>query len=559
MSKSFDEGGAKGLLLVNLGVGERGCNIVFDSSSSGDTVEEEENNEPSTQARLPEGPMDVTSLTQKLESLLQTALPSNDDDEPGGGIHNLPLVPQLTGLRAEMESLDAAGFVDGATMMPTVGPKTPGRRRYHAGEEEEQEADRTIHKEQRSRAKAVMTTAQKRLWAAEDDDGSSPAPAAMNGDDDDGFVDFGGGFDDDDDGFDTFIATNGPRYSDISFSSANNNMPAASTTTHLLDAIASGQTVLAESDYSYFNNSSQAPGGNLWAGAAHWKRAPASSKKAAPSKKKKSKKAPSKKKAAAKQQQLVPFPDEIPDVSHLLGGTKKKKGSKASTTTTTQWSKAMVTKHTNQENLLPPDAEFKVEQLTQLFLLPNTVLTKPEAAVADDNNNNTVNKTVNFHLPDWDDGSFGGGGDDDDGPGFDFGGGGDDMHDDDDDDEFLVQHELEGVRKVDKVQVGYAVVAKKVDVKRLKRDLWAELEQTFAGKTKSDEDDDSVDSETKDEEAENGMSFQDAVHDLEQQKTQMDVTLPFYFICILHLANEKGLRLESQGLDDFTIHNAAAS
>ena len=39
MSKSFDEGGAKGLLLVNLGVGERGCNIVFDSSSSGDAAE----------------------------------------------------------------------------------------------------------------------------------------------------------------------------------------------------------------------------------------------------------------------------------------------------------------------------------------------------------------------------------------------------------------------------------------------------------------------------------------------------------------------------------------
>ena len=321
--------------------------------------------------------------------------------------------------------------------------------------------------------------------------------------------------------------------------------------------------MLAESDYSYFN--SQTPGNNLWAGAAHWKRAPASSKKAVTAKKKKTKKAPSKKKAAAKQQ-LVPFPDELPDVSHLLAGgsKKKKKGSKGkASTTTTQWSKAMVTKHTNQDNLLPPDAEFKVEQLTQLFLLPNTVLANAAAAhAADDNNNDTVNKTVNFHLPDWDDGSFGGGGGDDDGPGFDFGGGDDDMHDDDDD-EFLVQHELEGVRKVDKVQVGYAVVAKKVDVKRLKRDLWAELEQTFAGnKTKSDEDDDdedSVDSETNEEQEENnGMSFQDAVHDLEQQKTQMDVTLPFYFICILHLANEKGLRLMSQGLDDFTIHNAAS-
>ena len=32
MSKSFDEGGAKGLLLHSLGVGPHGCNIVFDCS-----------------------------------------------------------------------------------------------------------------------------------------------------------------------------------------------------------------------------------------------------------------------------------------------------------------------------------------------------------------------------------------------------------------------------------------------------------------------------------------------------------------------------------------------
>jgi condensin complex subunit 2 len=31
------------------------------------------------------------------------------------------------------------------------------------------------------------------------------------------------------------------------------------------------------------------------------------------------------------------------------------------------------------------------------------------------------------------------------------------------------------------------------------------------------------------------------------------VTLPFYFICLLHLANEKGLRLESTSLEDFMI------
>ena len=47
---------------------------------------------------------------------------------------------------------------------------------------------------------------------------------------------------------------------------------------------------------------------------------------------------------------------------------------------------------------------------------------------------------------------------------------------------------------------------------------------------------------------------------MEANQPQGDVTLPFYFICLLHLANEKGLRLESTSLDDFVItyENGAA-
>ena len=35
------------------------------------------------------------------------------------------------------------------------------------------------------------------------------------------------------------------------------------------------------------------------------------------------------------------------------------------------------------------------------------------------------------------------------------------------------------------------------------------------------------------------MSFQDLVCDITTGQRQKDVTLPFYFICLLHLANEK--------------------
>lgn len=38
------------------------------------------------------------------------------------------------------------------------------------------------------------------------------------------------------------------------------------------------------------------------------------------------------------------------------------------------------------------------------------------------------------------------------------------------------------------------------------------------------------------------------------QEKQTGVTLPFYFICMLHLANEKGLRLEGRrDLSDFSV------
>ena len=46
------------------------------------------------------------------------------------------------------------------------------------------------------------------------------------------------------------------------------------------------------------------------------------------------------------------------------------------------------------------------------------------------------------------------------------------------------------------------------------------------------------------------VSFQETVRILGQEQSQTDITLPFYFICILHLANEKGLRLEQVGVEN---------
>jgi condensin complex subunit 2 len=206
------------------------------------------------------------------------------------------------------------------------------------------------------------------------------------------------------------------------------------------------------------------------------------------------------------------------------------------------------------------DAGIGISQLTRLFLRPNSTVAETVAPKPTKNVGFGDVQTVAFASGGYDDGdSYGG--NDDDGPGFDFGG------DDNDNQEFVVK-ELEGVRKVQKVHVGYATVAKKVDVKRLKTDLWSNLEsalkhkQAMGPKDDADGDDDeTIDEEDEDEQVEPGNkrpvgppSFQDTVRDMQATQSQADATLPFYFICVLHLANEKGLALESKGLEDFVIH-----
>ena len=55
------------------------------------------------------------------------------------------------------------------------------------------------------------------------------------------------------------------------------------------------------------------------------------------------------------------------------------------------------------------------------------------------------------------------------------------------------------------------------------------------------------------------VSFKDTIHKLGATEAQEDVSLAFYFICVLHLANEKGLKLENgeHGLNDFVISRDA--
>lgn len=470
MSKAFDEGGAKGLLLVNLGVGSNGCNVVFDSSLE----ESEEERQPTT---LREMMVDIGPLKQKVDALLQ-----------GKSLENFALVPQLAGLRAEYDTLEAQGFVDQSIT------STRQSRRYAPQEEEEQEADKSIHQEALERSRA------------------SQGPGVMDSriDDDDEYA-CGGFADENDDDFDHFIANHDSeetqRYSSISFAGSMDDRVVQQPTTALLDAMAAGQVKTLSSDYAYWDTNELLNQNNAWAGVAHWKSQKCKNSVVTAKTANRARK-PRKTKVLVNLQEI---PANLLDLQRPAPRTVKKDP--------TQWSKAMVEKYTNSDNVLPLDANVTVEELTRLFLRPSHTV--------------TPNKTVGWGQVEtmgggacWDDGSLGGNDDDDD-AGYAFGG----------DDEDIVAVELDGVRKVDKVQVGYATVAKKIDVKRLKSDLWDELETEL----------ETLESETK------TLSFQNTVQNMEARKTQVDATVPFYFICLLHLANENGLRLESQGLADFNI------
>ena len=242
---------------------------------------------------------------------------------------------------------------------------------------------------------------------------------------------------------------------------------------------------------------------------------------------------------------------------------------KKSTKKTTKKSKkdAYQMPKTEKDFLLPPDANVDISQLTRLFSRPNAVVRK---RVAED----PVGKTVGFYdVEDNALGFDGGDGDDDfggnDDGGFTFAYGEDDEDQaaggglgDDPDADYNTDN-FDEVRKVEKIDIGYATVAKKVDVRRLKRDLWAELEEKTAWVAPEEEATSPEDKEEQDEddifEAEEGpkgepqfVSFKETVEKLEPQQSS-DVTVSFYFICLLHLANEKGLKLDSTCLEDFMI------
>jgi len=96
--------------------------------------------------------------------------------------------------------------------------------------------------------------------------------------------------------------------------------------------------------------------------------------------------------------------------------------------------------------------------------------------------------------------------------------------------------------KVAKVNVPFATAAKNVDVKALKRHMWEHVEESTEapkpGKPPS------------------SITFQEVISEMPQyieNQALSNITVPYYFICLLHLCNENHLRLERQDDGDVKV------
>ncbi|XP_023757126.1 condensin complex subunit 2 [Lactuca sativa] len=166
--------------------------------------------------------------------------------------------------------------------------------------------------------------------------------------------------------------------------------------------------------------------------------------------------------------------------------------------------------------MLPEDCHYQPEHLVKLFLLPNVLCFGKKRGKR--NSDEVHQQEAN---PSW--------GDDDCGIGDQF----DDGNAYSDVDDSLVSQP----RQVEKIDIQYDKKSKQVDVHVLKDTLWSTIQEMQ--KSAGDED----------------LSFKNILSSSPAATSNDDITPHLSFICILHLANEHGLTLNSfPDMDDVSIH-----
>lgn len=228
-------------------------------------------------------------------------------------------------------------------------------------------------------------------------------------------------------------------------------------------------------------------------------------------------------------------------------------------------------------NLLPDDQHFSSKSLIQLFLKPkaqmfhkvkgakSTTTTTTTAAAEHNDDEAEINVDENFFAENYHeagdegqarggeyDANFFQGGDDGGDPEF------DDEYDDAGGMPFNGLHEvpqdgttngglLLGNRRARPEYVNYAKTAKKVNIKLLKDNIWNTLDIAADPVTDATKEHKLENQQEPKQEEQEERKFTDMVQDLKkvyapQQMTEISTS--FCFICLLHLANEKGLVIE---------------
>ncbi|KAJ8317223.1 hypothetical protein KUTeg_005127 [Tegillarca granosa] len=305
------------------------------------------------------------------------------------------------------------------------------------------------------------------------------------------------------------------------------------------------------SDYSYFNKAIL----RTWAGPSHWRLGPLS----------KDPRFKNLTEDKSKRKKIV-FKLEYEDDKDFDKFFKKSKG--------TTLTKLTLTKYSKDKNTLPKDLHFDADKLFRLFTKTKIMIKRQNATTdnIDDNIDNydydNRNDRENFCPQDME----GDDNDDDTGGNFDF-----NFTDDgsvfsqSQDSECsqrmtFDQTQLDGTlltgdrliaqpHKVAKIDIEYARTAKKMDVKKLKSTIWNILTH--------DEEKDKMNSVTTPnpalkiiKEMDGTCTFQSLLNELPKKVSNNmanNLSVPIAFVCLLHLANEKTLKILDNNMEDLMI------
>jgi condensin complex subunit 2 len=217
--------------------------------------------------------------------------------------------------------------------------------------------------------------------------------------------------------------------------------------------------------------------------------------------------------------------------------------------------------------LLPDDLYFSSEQLTRLFTKPQQKLNifrrrvniqTKELAQHDDENREVdatfwaENYEQNEQEKNGEDPFF-----DEDGGGNDFDDGFDDFGPSDSTPVNFGTQLIKGNAKIKSEALNYSKTAKNVNVKALKDNIWNVLDNKKVVEIAGGTDEALTDTDTDTKQFSSVVKDIANIYPREQKK---DLSTSFFFICLLHLANEHSLVLENnESLTDLAIHGLNSS